>query len=63
MSSLDIVVPGQFTDLSDKGQLFALGNVLRELTDSIESAAATVINVNNTTVALSSIAQISYPFL
>ena len=63
MGNLDVVVPGQFTDLQKKEQLWALGEVLRETTENLESATTT-INVTNTTItALTSIAQISYPFL
>ena len=63
MGNLDVVVPGQFTDLQKKEQLWALGEVLRETTENLESASTTIITTNTMITAFSTITNTAYPFL
>ena len=63
MANLDIVVPGQFTDLSQKPQLFALGELLRDLSESIESTISSITTITNTVDKRLQMAPITYPLL
>ena len=61
----DIVVPGQYNDLTRKDQLNSLNQVIKELAETVASITSgdTIVNITNTADARIQIARIDYPFL
>jgi len=61
----DIVIPGQYNDLTRKDQLSSLNEVIKELSETVSSIliGTTVIAVTSTVDARLQMAISSYPFL